>query len=172
VTTSSRLPGFYERPRAERLAGLAQAASLDVDALAALAGEAGLSPDQADQMIENVVGVFGLPLGVAVNFQVNGRDVLVPMAIEEPSVVAGASYMARLARQGGGFQAETTAPEMIAQMQVLDVADPEAARRAVLAERESILAEADQVDPVLRAWAVAPAISRCTCWTIRPSGRC
>jgi len=101
-------------------------------------------------MIENVVGVFGLPLGIAVNFEVNGRDVFIPMVIEEPSVVAGASYMARLARQGGGFQAETTAPEMIAQMQVLDVNDLEAARRALLAEKDSILAEADRVDPVLQ----------------------
>ena len=102
-------------------------------------------------MIENVVGVFGLPLGVAANFRVNGRDVFVPMAIEEPSVVAGASNMARLARQAGGFQAETTAPEMIAQLQVLDLTDLEAARRALLAEKDSIIAEADGVDPVLQS---------------------
>jgi hydroxymethylglutaryl-CoA reductase len=151
MTVSSRLPGFYDRPLAERLASLAQAASLDDATSAALSGEAGLSLDQADHMIENVVGVFGLPLGVAVNFEVNGRDVLVPMDIEEPSVVAGASFMARLARQGGGFQAETTAPEMIAQMQVLDVNDLEAARRALLAEKDSILAEADLVDPILQS---------------------
>jgi hydroxymethylglutaryl-CoA reductase len=101
-------------------------------------------------MIENVIGTYSLPLGLAVNFQVNGRDVLVPMAIEEPSVVAGASFMAKLAREGGGFRAETTPPEMIAQIQILDVADLEAARRAVEAERESILAEADAVDPIIR----------------------
>jgi len=150
MSFSSRLPGFYDRPLAERLTILAQAASLDDETRAALAGEAGLSPIQADHMIENAIGVFGLPLGVAVNFQVNGRDVLIPMAIEEPSVVAGASYMARLARQEGGFQAETTAPEMIAQIQVLDVPDLGAARLALLAQRESILAEANQVDPVLQ----------------------
>ena len=73
---------------------------------------------QADQMIENVIGVFGLPLGIATNFQVNGRDVLIPMVIEEPSVVAGASFMAKLAREGGGFLAETE-PEMIGQIQVV-----------------------------------------------------
>ncbi len=150
MTFSSRLPGFYDRPLVDRLQSLAEAASLDDETRAALAGDAGLSPTQADHMIENAIGVFGLPLGVAVNFQVNGRDVLVPMAIEEPSVVAGASYMARLARQEGGFLAETTAPEMIAQMQVLDVPDIEAARLALLAHRQSILAEADQVDPVLQ----------------------
>ncbi len=74
-------------------------------------------------MVENVVGTYALPLGIATNFVVNGRDVLVPMVIEEPSVVAGASFAARLARAGGGFHAETTEPLMIGQMQVLDVAD-------------------------------------------------
>jgi hydroxymethylglutaryl-CoA reductase len=101
-------------------------------------------------MIENVIGTYSLPLGLAVNFQVNAREVLVPMAIEEPSVVAGASFMAKIVREGGGFRAETTPPEMIAQIQILDVADLEAARRAVEAERESILAEADAVDPIIR----------------------
>jgi len=91
-----------------------------------------------------------LPLGIAVNFQINGRDVLIPMAIEEPSVVAGASFMAKLVRDAGGFVAETTPPEMIAQIQILDVPDLETARRAVEAQREAILAEADAVDPVIR----------------------
>ena len=70
-------------------------------------------------MIENVIGLYSLPLGIALNFQVNGRDVLVPMTIEEPSVVAGASFMAKLARAGGGFTATTTDPLMIGQMQVI-----------------------------------------------------
>ena len=73
------------------------------DALAALSGAAGLTPEQADHMIENVVGTFALPLGIAQHFLVNGREVLVPMAVEEPSVVAAASFMAKLARAGGGF---------------------------------------------------------------------
>jgi hydroxymethylglutaryl-CoA reductase len=147
--TSSRIPGFYDLPRSKRLEALSMAAALDGETAAALSGSAGLTADQADHMIENVVGLFGLPLGIAVNFLVNGREMLVPMVIEEPSVVAGASYMARLAREGGGFQAETTAPEMIAQLQVLDVRDPETARQKLLAEKATILAEADQVDPVL-----------------------
>ncbi|HMK07577.1 MAG TPA: hydroxymethylglutaryl-CoA reductase, degradative [Anaerolineales bacterium] len=146
----SRLPGFYDLSRSDRLAALAQAAGLDGETTAALSGEAGLSPDQADHMIENVVGVYGLPLGVAANFIVNGREVLVPMVIEEPSVVAGASFMARLARAGGGFHAETTSPEMIAQLQVLDVPDPERARRDLIAAKAAILAAADEVDPILR----------------------
>jgi len=109
----------------------------------------GLDPARADQMIENVVGVHALPLGIAVNFLVNRRDVLVPMVIEEPSVVAGASFAAKLARAGGGFQATTTPPEMIGQIQVLDVVDPWSARFDVLAAREDLLAGANEQDPVL-----------------------
>jgi hydroxymethylglutaryl-CoA reductase len=148
--STSRLPGFYDLPLHERLETAARASGLEGEAAAALTAAGGLSAEQADHMIENVVGVFGLPLGIAVNFVVNGREVLVPMAIEEPSVVAGASFMARLAREGGGFSAESTAPEMIAQLQVLEVRDLEGARRALLAEKATILAEADQVDPVLQ----------------------
>jgi hydroxymethylglutaryl-CoA reductase len=146
---TSRLPGFHEQALAERLQRLAQASGVSPEALLALSGEAGLAPDQADHMIENAVGVFGLPLGVALNFVVNGREVLVPMAIEEPSVVAGASFMAKLARAGGGFNATSTEPQMIAQLQVLDLADPDEARRRVLDQRAAILEEVDQVDPVI-----------------------
>jgi len=147
---TSRLPGFYDLNLEQRSHELARASGLAAEVVRALTGQAGLQPEQADHMIENVIGTYSLPLGLAVNFQVNGRDVLVPMAIEEPSVVAGASFMAKLAREGGGFRAETTPPEMIAQIQILDVADLESARRAVEAERESILAEADAVDPIIR----------------------
>jgi hydroxymethylglutaryl-CoA reductase len=101
-------------------------------------------------MVENVVGTFALPLGIALNFVVNGKDVLVPMAIEEPSVVAGASFMAKLARAGGGFQADSSSPEMIGQIQVLDLADPGSRRAEVLRHREELLAEADAIDPVLK----------------------
>ena len=146
---TSRLPGFREQALAERLQRLAQASGVSPEALLAFGGEAGLTPTQADHMIENAVGVFGLPLGVALNFVVNGREVLVPMAIEEPSVVAGASFMAKLARAGGGFNATSTDPQMIAQLQVLDLADPDEARRRILDQRAAILAEVDQVDPVI-----------------------
>jgi hydroxymethylglutaryl-CoA reductase len=104
---------------------------------------------QADRMIENVVGVHALPLGVAVNFVVNGRDVVVPMVVEEPSVVAGASFAAKLARPGGGFQATTTAPEMIGQIQVLDLVDLVSARSDLLRAREELLALANETDPVI-----------------------
>jgi hydroxymethylglutaryl-CoA reductase len=117
--------------------------------LAAFGGDTSLSIAQADHMIENVIGTHALPLGIALNFVVNGRDVLIPMAIEEPSVVAGASFMAKLARAEGGFTASTTEPEMIGQIQILDVLDLAAARLKLLENKETLLAEAAQSDPVL-----------------------
>jgi hydroxymethylglutaryl-CoA reductase len=146
---TSRLPGFYDQSLAQRGATLGQWAGLDAAALAALDGSGGLSAAQADHMIENVVGVLGLPLGVAANFVVNGREVLVPMAIEEPSVVAGASFMAKLARAGGGFTAHISAPEMIGQMQILDVLDLAAARLRLLERKAELLNQANQLDPML-----------------------
>ncbi len=146
----SRIPGFYNLDLAERLAELSRRCVITPDELAALSGSGGLTLEQADHMIENVVGVYSLPLGIALNFTVNGQDVLVPMAVEEPSIVAGASFMARLARQGGGFQAHATAPEMIGQMQVLDVVDLPSARLAILEQKDALLQEAAEVDPVLK----------------------
>jgi hydroxymethylglutaryl-CoA reductase len=145
---SSRLAGFYNLSIVERLARVSEQAGLDPEEVAVLR-DAGMGVERADQMIENVVGVHGLPLGIATNFQVNGRDVLVPMAIEEPSVVAGASLAAKLVRAGGGFQAEATAPVMIGQMQVLGLSDLGAARDALLREKERLLARADEADPVI-----------------------
>ncbi|UCD99464.1 MAG: hydroxymethylglutaryl-CoA reductase, degradative [Chloroflexota bacterium] len=147
---SSRIPGFYNLSLDDRRAHLLRHAPLTGDELAALTGEAGLTAENADHMIENVIGTHTLPLGIALNFVVSGREVLVPMAIEEPSVVAGASYMAKLARAGGGFKAETSPPEMIAQLQLLDVGDLQVARKALLAEKENLLSAAAEVDPVLQ----------------------
>ncbi len=148
--TTSRIPGFYNLSLAERREQLASAGGLTAEELAALDGETGLSPCQADTMIENVVGVFGLPIGVALNFIVNGREVLVPMAVEEPSIVAGASFMAKLARAGGGFTAHATSPEMIGQIQLLDLPDIPAARQAILEQKNTLLTEAADIDPVLK----------------------
>lgn len=147
---SSRVSGFYNWTLEERLAWVARWAGLTDDEVASLRDASALSLEQANRMIENVVGRYALPLGVALNFQVNGRDVLVPMAVEEPSVVAGASFAAKLARARGGFRTESTPPEMIGQIQVLDLADLEEARAAVLAARDQILSRANQVDPVIR----------------------
>lgn len=153
---NSRIPGFYNLSLPERQAEIRRQGLLNNEDLAALTGSAGLSPDKADHMIENVIGVHGLPLGIALNFIVNGRQVLVPMAVEEPSVVAGASFMAKLARAGGGFTAHASPPEMIAQMQVLNIDDLESARQAVDKRKERLLAEAAQVDPVLRSLGGGP----------------
>jgi hydroxymethylglutaryl-CoA reductase len=144
---SSRLPGFYDLSVAERANTVAQWAGLTVEESAIL--EEGLSSAQANQMIENVIGTHALPLGIAANFLINGRDYLIPMAIEEPSVVAGASFAARLVRQGGGFSTSSTESLMIAQMQVVDVADPWAARFDLLAVKQRFLDVADETDPLI-----------------------
>ncbi len=146
--TTSRISGFYNLPLDERLEKLASAAGLSPADLAAFR-TSGLTPEQADHMVENSVGIFSLPLGIGLNFIVNGREVLVPMAIEEPSVVAGVSFMAKLARAGGGFTASTTAPEMIGQMQILDLPDLQSAIRKLEEHKADLLVEADSVDPLL-----------------------
>jgi len=144
-----RLSGFYKLGLRERVQLLREMTDLTDEQAQGLFGVAGLSPNQADHMIENVVGVFGLPLGIATNFMVNGRDYLIPMAIEEPSVVAGASFAARLVRDGGGFRAFCDEPLMIGQIQVLDLNDLWAARFEVLAARDQILALANAQDPII-----------------------
>lgn len=140
---------FYNLSLEERARWLAEHSGLSAEEMAALTGVGGLNPQQADHMIENVIGLHALPLGIAQNFVVNGREVLVPMAVEEPSVVAGASFMARLARAGGGFHAHTTAPEMIGQMQVIQLANPAEARLKILERQEELLLEAGKIDAVL-----------------------
>jgi len=140
---------FYELNPSERLACLADEQRLSQKELEALSGTASLNVGQADHMIENVIGTYALPLAVAQHFLINGREVAVPMVIEEPSVVAAASFMARLARAGGGFIASATSPEMIGQMQILDVPDLEQAKKALETERQALMQEADRVDPLL-----------------------
>ncbi|MGV2863038.1 hydroxymethylglutaryl-CoA reductase, degradative [Achromobacter sp. ESBL13] len=149
MVADSRLPNFRALTPAERLGAIAKAASLTPEEQQLLARPGALALDRADGMIENVIGTFELPMGVAGNFQINGRDVLVPMAVEEPSVVAAASYMAKLARESGGFETSSTRPLMRAQVQVLGLTDPHGARLALLRERERILTLANSRDKVL-----------------------
>jgi hydroxymethylglutaryl-CoA reductase len=146
---SSRLPGFYQKSLSERVSLVAEWASLDADQAAALVGTNGLTPEVADKLIENTVGVHGLPLGIATNFLINGRDVLIPMAIEEPSVVAGASFAARLIRAGGGFRTSSTPPEMIGQIQVLEVPDLAAAQSAIEAHHDELMEIARQQNLII-----------------------
>lgn len=145
---NSRLENLRDLTPADRFGRVADAASLEASERAAFSGGA-LPLELANGMIENVIGTFELPVGIATNFTINGRDYLIPMAIEEPSVVAAASYMARIVRQCGGFQTSSTAPIMRAQIQVLGVTDPSGARARLLRERETIIAAANEKDKVL-----------------------
>lgn len=147
---SSRLSGFYDLGREERFAALRAATGISDEALNALSGQAGLDAATAAMMVENAVGVFGLPLGLALNFVVNGREVIVPMAIEEPSVIAGASYMAKLVRAGGGFEAEADPPHMIGQVQLLEIGDLDAAAQAVEAESDRLLGILQGMHPAIQ----------------------
>jgi hydroxymethylglutaryl-CoA reductase len=146
---SSRLSGFYKHSTAERAALVAQWAGLTPQEQAILEGTEGLSAQQADHMIENVAGTFALPLGVATNFLVNGQDYLVPMVIEEPSVVAAASNAARLFRAGGGFTASSDESIMIGQLQIVGLSDLETAAADILNNRDQLLTEANTIDPIM-----------------------
>jgi hydroxymethylglutaryl-CoA reductase len=146
---TSRLPGFYKLSVEERLETLQRQCALTAEEVSTLAGPLGLDQARADHMIENVVGLYALPLGVATNFVVNDTEVLVPMVIEEPSVVAGASLAAKLARRGGGYSAESDPPVMIGQIQVVDLDDPQAARSSLLAHQGVLLEIANEVDSLL-----------------------
>jgi hydroxymethylglutaryl-CoA reductase len=143
---TSRLPGFYKLTPEERLQKIRELASLTEEEVEVLKS-GGLPLQSADKMIENVVGVFPLPLGIATNFLVNGRDYLVPMVTEEPSVVAAASNGARMVREGGGFRARVLGSVMIGQIHLLET-DSRAAER-VMAEKGRILEEANRTNPTL-----------------------
>jgi len=145
--TSSRITGFHKLSVPDRQALVAAFAGLTEEESALLGTEAPLSLATAARLTENTVGVYALPLGVALNFCVNGRDLLVPMVTEEPSVIAAAGNAARLARGGGGFQAEADPATMIAQVQLVDVPDPEDACARLLAEEARIRARVDEVEP-------------------------
>ena len=150
-TADNKQPKFYQLSLDQRLQRLSGQSGMSLDDLAPLTGgENALTPGQADHMVENVVGIHALPLGIAQHFFINGRDVLAPMVVEEPSVIAGASFMARLARAGGGFTAHTTPPEMIGQIQVLNLADISTARIRLLEQKQRLLTEISDIDPMLK----------------------
>jgi len=149
MDASSRLPGFYKQSLSQRVAIIGERAGLSPDEIAALTN--GLTLAQADAMIENVIGMYNLPLGIATNFKINGRDILVPMVVEEPSVVAAVSYAARLALAGGGFTTTSSEPVMIGQIQVLDVPDLDRARERVLAQKRILIEAANRYHPTIQA---------------------
>jgi hydroxymethylglutaryl-CoA reductase len=146
--SSSRIPGFYRLPVAERRKLLRLNADLSEEDLRTLDG-GGIDTAVADRVIENAVGVYALPLGVGLNFVINGRDVLVPMAVEEPSVIAAASNAARMVREGGGFVAEADDPVMTAQIEIVGVDDPDGAKARLEAASAELLALAHATLPRL-----------------------
>ena len=149
MTGSSELQGFYKFPMEKRREILRQFASLTDEEAKTLASTGGLPSDVADHMIENVIGGYTYPLGIATNFWINGRDYLVPMALEEPSVVAAASNAAKMARVKGGFKVTNTGPVMIGQIQVVSVPEPQSAKAKLVARKEELLRKANEQDPML-----------------------
>lgn len=145
---TSKIPGFYKLSPEERLEIVRDFAALSEEELKVL-GNTGSLGETANRMIENVVGTMPLPVGIAANFMINGNDYLIPMAIEEPSVVAAASNAAKMARAKGGFLTSSTEPIMIGQIQLTGVSDPFAAKFAILETKRRILALANEKDPVL-----------------------
>jgi hydroxymethylglutaryl-CoA reductase len=142
---SSRISGFYKQSPQQRTTFITDWAKLSVYEQQVLDGTLGLGISQSDHMIENAVGIYGLPLGIATNFLINSKDYLIPMVIEEPSVIAAVSNAARLFRESGGFIASSDEPIMIGQIQVLDLEDIESATNAVVANKAMLLDEADKV---------------------------
>lgn len=146
---TSEFKGFYKLSPQQRLEEVAKFSSLSEEEVSLLAKTGALSIEAADHMIENVFSVMPLPMGIAVNFTINGKDYLIPMAVEEPSVVAAASNAARMARVKGGFFTSNTGPIMRAQIQIVNVADPYAARFKLFEAREKLIEIANSQDPML-----------------------
>jgi hydroxymethylglutaryl-CoA reductase len=146
---NSRLPGFYKLSPSERFKKVVDVSGLPEGELTAFLQPGDKMLSIADRMVENVVGMLSIPIGIAANFTINGRDYLVPMATEEPSVVAAASNMASVARIHGGFRASSDQPVMIAQIQITGARDPQAARLRLYEHRRELLDLANEQDPVL-----------------------
>ncbi|MCW4029294.1 MAG: hydroxymethylglutaryl-CoA reductase, degradative [Candidatus Bathyarchaeota archaeon] len=152
MAKSSVISGFYKLPPKERVALIKDFAELSDEEVQVLQNTGALPLDVADHMVENVIGAIAEPLGVAVNFQINGKDYLIPMATEEPSVIAAASYAAKMVRDGGGFHTSSTAPVMIGQIQVVKIPNAQSAKKAVLDTKAEILKKANDQDPVLNSF--------------------
>lgn len=141
---TSQFPGFYKVTVAERRALVSEATGTSASEIEEALDHGGLDAETADKFVENVLGTYSLPYGVALNVRVNNQDHVVPMVVEEPSVVAAASNAAKMVRASGGFVAEVDAPLMISQIQLTHVADAAAASRAIVDAKDEILAMADR----------------------------
>ena len=150
--SDSRISGLYRKSINERIEVLRERGYLDSKTSAMLSGGLPLLPAiNADRMIENVLGVFGLPLGVAPNFLVNGRDYLVPMVVEEPSIVAGVSGAAKIFREAGGFTATSTDPVLVGQIQITGVRDPDNVMQLLTDSSQELIDIANALQPNLQA---------------------
>ncbi|RLE76211.1 MAG: hydroxymethylglutaryl-CoA reductase, degradative [Thermoprotei archaeon] len=149
MSKTSRIPGFYKLPIDERLKKVAEFAGLTEEELSILRKVGNLDLELADRMIENVIGTMAYPFAIAVNFLINGKDYLVPMVLEEPSVVAAASNAAKVMRRDGGIRVTSTGPIMIGQIQLVGVKDPWHQRMRILEHKEEILKIANEQDPIL-----------------------
>ena len=152
MSKSSVISGFYKLPPEKRLAHVAEFADLTPEETQLLAQSCSLPIDVADHMVENVIGIFPEPLGVGMSFLINGIDYIIPMATEEPSVIAAASNAAKMVREGGGFKTSSTAPIMIGQIQVVKLKDAQTAKKTVLDAKEQLLKKANEQDPILNKY--------------------
>ena len=152
MSKSSVISGFYKLPPEKRLAHVAEFADLTPEETQLLAQSCSLPIDVADHMVENVIGIFPEPLGVGMNFLINSKDYIIPMATEEPSVIAAASNAAKMVREGGGFKTSSTAPIMIGQIQVVKLKDAQTAKKTVLDAKEQLLKKANEQDPILNKY--------------------
>ncbi|RMI19425.1 MAG: hydroxymethylglutaryl-CoA reductase, partial [Calditrichaeota bacterium] len=144
----SRIPQFYKYSVLERLEVLKERGILSAEDFRALSsGNHLLDLTAADKMVENVIGVFSLPIGLGLNFLINGKDYVVPMVVEEPSIIAAVSSAAKTVRQAGGFTSRCTDPILIGQIQVVDIEHPSHAQKAILQNKEEILNLANSLHP-------------------------
>jgi hydroxymethylglutaryl-CoA reductase len=151
MSDGSRIPGFYRLSIDERRALASERAGVELEALVAALAGGGLDPERADKLVENVIGTYSLPFGIALNVRVNGKDRLAPMAVEEPSVIAAASNAARMARASGGFFAEMVDTLMTGQVQIVEVEHPARAMTRLMDEAPRLLAVASAAVPNLVA---------------------
>tara|TARA_B100000214_G_scaffold166733_1_gene119728 strand:- start:8166 stop:9443 length:1278 start_codon:yes stop_codon:yes gene_type:complete len=149
MTSSSEVPGFYKKKPSERLDYVKKFADLSDEEAKAIGGYGALGEDTANRMIENVVGTFPLPLGIAANFMINKKEYMIPMAVEEPSVVAAATHMAKGTRSNGGISADSDDPVMIGQIQLVNLDEPFKAKEKILSKRKEIIDLANEQDPIL-----------------------
>ena len=146
---NSRIGGLYKLSVSERRDLLAEMAELSPEQVKAWADSGELDEESADRMIENVVGTYSLPIGVATNFVIDGSHYAIPFVVEEPSVVAAASNMAKRCLSNGGFSSNNDEPVMIGQIQVVDCEDPSEARDSVISAKEDLVSSCNEVDPIL-----------------------